>query len=304
MEAHDHTHTHGHANDGGRGGQKNIRTAFFLNLTFTLVEIVGGMATNSVAILSDAVHDLGDSLSLGIAWFLGRYGDKAPDRKFSYGYARFSLLGALVNSLVLVAGSAFVLSRAVPRIFHPQEVHAAGMMALAVLGILVNGLAAFQLNKGTSFNEKVVLWHLLEDVLGWVAILVAGLVLLFVDIPVLDPLLSLGITLYVLYHVGINLKQILHILLQGVPAHFSLEAVEEEIGKVPGVLSVHHVHLWSLEGEKAMLSAHVVVADGSGIREMGRIKGEIRKRMDGQGIGHVTIEVDFESEECGNRDCR
>lgn len=191
-----HTHlTHNHENQG------NIKVAFFLNLSFTIAEIIGGLWTNSVAILSDAVHDLGDSLSLGLAWYFDAFSKKGPDEKYSFGYARFSLLAALINSLVLVGGSVLVLTRSVPRIFNPEPIDAKGMFVFAILGILINGLAVLKLKKGTSLNEKVVSWHLMEDVLGWVVILVASIVLMFVDIPILDPILSVLITIYVLFHV-------------------------------------------------------------------------------------------------------
>jgi cobalt-zinc-cadmium efflux system protein len=158
-------HHHDHQTTG------DIRVVFFLNLGFTVVEIVGGLWTNSTAIVADAVHDLGDSLSLGLAWFLERYSNKSRDATFTYGYRRFSLLGALVNAIVLVTGSVFVLATAILRIIHPEPVNAAGMLGFAVAGIIVNGLAVLRVKKGKSLNAQVVTWHLLEDVLGWVAVL-------------------------------------------------------------------------------------------------------------------------------------
>lgn len=175
---------------------KNIKVAFFLNLAFTILEIFGGLWTNSMAILSDALHDLGDSISLGAAWYLEKYSEKAPDSTFSYGYGRFSLLGALISSIVLVIGAVIILSQVIPRLIDPQEVHPQGMLGLAVLGIIVNGIAAIRLRKGSTLNEKVASWHLLEDVLGWVAVLIVSIVLLIKDIPILDPILSLVITFF------------------------------------------------------------------------------------------------------------
>jgi len=201
---------------------KNIRFAFFANFFFTILEIVGGLLTNSVAILSDALHDLGDTVSLGLAWYFERVAKKKADQRFSFGYARFSLLGALVNSFVLLGGSVFILSKAIPRLLQPQEVHETGMLFLSVIGIAVNGVAVLRLKKGQSLNEKVVSWHLLEDVLGWIAVFVVSLLLLFFDLPILDPLLSIGITLFVLYNVVKNLKEVLRIFLKGVPSHLSI----------------------------------------------------------------------------------
>lgn len=287
---HDHIHSHGH------GGEGNIRLAFFLNLSFTIAEIIGGILTNSMAILSDALHDLGDSISLGMAWYFERFSRKGPDAEYSFGYARFSLLGALINSVVLVAGSALVLSQSIPRIFRPQEVHPEGMVLFALLGILVNGAAVLRLRKGKSLNEKVVSWHLLEDVLGWIAVLIAGVVMLFAELPVLDPLLSVGITLFVLFNVLKNVRELMRVLLQGVPRGVSVTELEEIIGKVPHVAAVYHTHLWSLEGERNQLTTHILVEDDAPADQIIAIKENIQAIASGQGIDHVTIQVDFPKE--------
>ncbi len=289
--AHDHDqHNHNQS-------QKNIKIAFLLNLAFTILEIAGGLWTNSMAILSDALHDLGDSFSLGIAWYLEKFSKKTSDQKFSYGYARFSLLGALMNSLLLVGGSVFILTQSVPRIFEPEEVNPGGMIVFAVLGIAINGLAVLRLRKGTSFNERVVSWHLLEDVLGWVAIFITGIVLLFIDIPVLDPILSVLITIYVLVNVVKNLKETLNIFMQGVPKDLSISDIEREIIEKTGVKAAYHTHIWSLDGERNLFSTHIIVGEEMERIEIITIKNEIRNLMREKGIDHVTIEVDFKNED-------
>lgn len=291
-------HNHSHHEKAG-----NIKAAFILNFSFTIVEIIGGIITNSMAILSDALHDLGDSLSLGIAWYLHKYSEKQPDEKFSFGYARFSLLGALLNSIILIIGSSIILTRAVPRILNPEPVNPKGMIFFAVLGILVNGAAALKLKKGQSLNERVVSWHLIEDVLGWIAILIVSTILVFVNIPVLDPILSLLITLYVVYNVVLNLKEILRVFLEGVPKHLSIEEIEKELFDKCNIKKVFHTHIWSLEGEKNMLSTHIVVSDDTDREEIIYIKKLIRDLMHKRGINHVTIEVNFESEEWKSQIC-
>ena len=173
-KTHSHSHSHAHHHD-HHGDVKNIKVAFFLNFGFAIIEIIGGFLTNSVAILSDAVHDLGDSLSLGLAWYFQKYSRKKSDSTYTYGYRRFSLVGALANSLVLIVGSILILTEAIPRIFNPQQAHPQGMMMLAVLGIAVNGVAMLRLRRGKSLNEKVVSLHLMEDVLGWIAVLVGAI---------------------------------------------------------------------------------------------------------------------------------
>ncbi len=291
----------GHSHD--HEDQRNLRVAFFINLGFTVLEIIGGLWTNSMAILSDAIHDLGDSLSLGFSWYMSSYAKKGPDEKYSFGYARFSLLAALTNSLVLVGGSVLVLTKAIPRLLNPEAVNAQGMIVFALFGIGMNGWAVLKLKKGSSLNEKVVSWHLAEDVLGWVAVLIASIVLLFVEIPVIDPILSIAITIYILFNVVKNLRQILNVLLQGVPANMSVTGMEQEMRKQGGLLSVHHTHIWSLEGEKNYLSTHVLVSDGTGRKEIIALKRSLRALLKGKGVDHVTIEIEFESEECKTRDC-
>jgi len=256
-----------------------------------------------MAILSDALHDLGDSLSLGVAWYLEKYSKRGPDEKYSFGYARFSLLGALINSLILMGGSVIIFINVIPRMFNPEPVNSKGMLLFALLGIAINGLAVLRLRKGTSLNEKVVLWHLMEDILGWVVILIASVVLLFVDIPILDPILSLGITLYILYHVVNNLREVLRILLQGVPGNLSIGAIEEEIVAKTGVVSVHHTHIWSLEGERNLLSTHIVLPDEVLRDELIAIKREVKELVRSRGIQHVTLEIDFASENCESPYC-
>ncbi len=287
MNEHDHEH--------GREG--NIKIAFFLNLFFTILEIIGGLWTNSMAILSDALHDLGDSISLGMAWYFEKYSQKGPDEFFSFGYARFSLLGALINSMVLIIGSILVLSRSIPRIFQPESVNAEGMLVFAILGIAINGLAAIRLRKGTSLNEKVVSWHLLEDVLGWIAVLAVSIALLFIDLPILDPILSILITLFVLFNVIKNIKAVMHVFLQGVPKKYSIGEIEDQIRKVSGVVSVYHTHIWSLEGEKNQLTTHIIVDDLISRDDIISMKKEIQEAVRQSGIEHVTIQVDYQGEE-------
>ncbi len=293
--AHDHKHDH--------GKQNNIKVAFLLNISFTIIEIFGGLWTNSMAILSDALHDLGDSFSLGIAWYLERYSEKKPDQNFSFGYSRFSLLGALINSMILIGGSILILSRAIPRIISPEPVHPKGMILFAIIGITINGIAVLRLRKGHSFNEKVVSWHLLEDVLGWVVVLIASIILLFIDLPIIDPILSILITLFVLYNVFKNLKSIMNVFLQGVPNHLSVNEVEELIAEHQAILSAHHTHIWSMDGEKVFLSTHIVLKDNLPREDIIKIKRDVKRVLLDKGIAHITIEMDYESDGCEDQDC-
>lgn len=297
--AHDHHHGghhHHHAGD-------NIKVAFFLNFGFTILELIGGILTNSVAIMSDALHDLGDSLSLGLAWYFEKLSKKGSDQNFSYGYKRFSLLGAVINSVILLVGSFIILSEAIPRLWEPQEVHAPGMIGFALLGILVNGAAVLRLKGGSSINERVVRLHLMEDVLGWVAVLIGGIILYFYDVPVIDPLLSVAITLYVLYNVYRNLRQSMKILLQGTPAAIDMDAVRDRLEQLPEVNSVHHLHIWSMDGTYNILTLHAVINHDFTLHQTESIKQEIKTAMADMNVHHVTVEFETLEQGCSEPDC-
>ncbi|MDX1695071.1 MAG: cation diffusion facilitator family transporter [Ketobacteraceae bacterium] len=288
-----HNHSHRH-NDSSR----RIGLAFLLNVTFTVIELIGGILTNSTAIMADAVHDLGDSLSLGAGWLLSRLSGRTADNKFTYGYRRLSLLAALINGVVLMGGSAWVLIEAIPRLTDPVMPQTEGMIALALLGVAVNGFAAWRLSQGATLNEKVLNWHLLEDVLGWVAVLVVALVLQFFHWPVLDPLLSIGFTLFILINVLRNLWRTGKIFLQAAPDESICEAVCVALRNLEGVDDVHHVHLWSLDGEHHVLTAHVVVTNALDRNQHSALKGKIADILAPFGFEHTTIEIEFGEESC------
>ncbi|HET7361029.1 MAG TPA: cation diffusion facilitator family transporter [Salinimicrobium sp.] len=279
-------------------GGKNLRTAFFLNLGFTIFEFIGGFYVNSVAIVSDAVHDLGDSLSLGVSWYLQKKSNKESNSKFSFGYKRFSLLGALINSLVLIAGSVYVISEAVGRILKPEHSNATGMIIFAIVGVAVNGFAAYKLSHGKSMNEKVVSWHLLEDVLGWVAVLIVAIVLKFKDIHYLDPALSLLITAYILWNVLKRLKDTLFIFLQGVPEDIDVEEIKTEILAIKKVASMHHLHVWSLEGDNNVFTAHIKLENIHRFQELLEVKKQVKEILKKYKFHHYTIETELDTETC------
>jgi cobalt-zinc-cadmium efflux system protein len=290
-------HHHHHSASG------NIKVAFFLNLIFTIIEIIGGIFTNSMAILSDALHDLGDSLGLGLAWYLQTYSTKKRDQRYSYGYARFSLLSAFVNGVVLIIGSVFILSAAIPRLFNPVQPDADGMIILAILGIVFNGAAVLKTKGGHSHNEKMVSWHLLEDVLGWIAVLIGAIVMRFFGLPIIDAIISLVFTLFILYNVIRNVIKTARIFLQAQPEDVDLDEFEGAMTQLPNVNSAHDFHLWSMDGEKYVLTLHVVVSDQATPEEIKKIKKDIRNLGHKNKIDHITIEIEFESEQCELEDC-
>jgi cobalt-zinc-cadmium efflux system protein len=288
-----------HKHEHHQASTNNIRIAFFLNLGFTILEIFGGLWTNSLAILSDAVHDLGDSLSLGLAWFLDRYSKRTRDERYSYGYRRFSMLGALVNTIVLIVGAFLVLSRAIPRLLEPEQSNAPGMVAFALIGIVINGVAVLRLRGDKSMNARVVAWHLLEDVFGWVAVLIVAVILLFADVPILDPILSIVITAYVLYNVVKNLSATLSLFLQGVPEGYDIDTIEKDIKGVENVQSTHHTHIWSLDGEHHVLTTHIVVDEETSKEQVLCLRDDIRDLLKFYEFSHLTVEIEFGDKDCG-----
>lgn len=288
----------GHNHSHSRNSTRNIKVAFFLNISFTVFEIIGGIWTNSVAILSDAIHDLGDSFSLGLSWYLDKKSKQGANKRFSFGYKRFSLLGAIINCVVLLLSSIFLLTEIVPRLVEPENVNVKGMFIFAIFGIIVNGAAVMQVKGGKTMNERVVSLHLLEDVLGWVAVLIVSIVLMFWDIPILDPILSLIILSYVLYNVIKNLKETLVLFLQGVPVDVNLKELEQRIESIENVVSMHQLKVWSLDGEEHILTIHVVVEDNTSLQELVGLKKSIKLLLKELQVKQATIEFEFQYEEC------
>ncbi|PFG05161.1 cation diffusion facilitator family transporter [Bacillus sp. es.034] len=270
---------------------KNTRLAFMLNLMFTIIEFIGGYLTNSMAILSDAVHDLGDSVSLGGSWYLQKLSNKKGNNKFSFGYKRFSTLGALISGTVLLFGSIFVLIEAVPRLFNPTHPDAEGMLWFAVFGVVVNGIGAWRLHSGSSMNEKVLSWHLLEDILGWVGVLIISVVMMFKDIHILDPILSIGITCFVLFNVIRNLIKTIKIFLDGVPEGVDLASLRNEIKNINGVEGVSGFHMWSIDGEENAMMIHLNVSDRTQTDKVEEIKKQVRNLVSNCNIKHSAIEI-------------
>ena len=271
--------------------EKRVRFAAFLNVAFTVVELVGGFWTNSLAILSDALHDFGDSVALLVSWLFERGARKSPDTVRTFGYQRLSLFSAIFSASILIAGSIIIIFQAVPRLFHPETVNAFGMVGIAVIGILFNGAGFFLLKKGESLNEKVLSWHLLEDVLGWAAILVGGVIIYFWNFYLLDPIMTVGLTVFILYNVTKNLREAINILLQGVPEHINLEAVKKDLTAIKGVIDIHDIHIWSLEGETDVFTAHVVLDDDT-LKSPEPTKHAIKETLQKHHIEHSTIELE------------
>lgn len=278
--------------------QRNILIAFVLNLAFSIFELVGGVLTGSVAILSDALHDIADAASIGVSYFLERKSQGKPDSRYTYGYRRFSVVGGLLTTGLLTVGSLLVIYHAVARLFDPAPIHYDGMILFAVVGVVVNLCAAFFTREGGSMNQRAVSLHMLEDVLGWLVVLAGAVVMRFTELSFIDPLLSIGVSVIILIHAVGNLLQILELFLLKAPKGLETELLEKLILQVEGVAAVHHMHIWSLDGQNHCASMHIVTGS-----DPHRIKDAVRHTLQERGICHITVETESPGEHCHELDC-
>ena len=296
-----HVHKGQHSHLGS--GTKDLKVIFFLNLTFAFIELAGGILTNSIAIISDAIHDFGDATAIGSAWYFEKLGRKGRDARHTYGYRRYTIVGAIINAIVLVAGSIFVVQEAISRLASPQEVHADGMIGLAMLGLLVNGFAFKYMHAGQSVNKGVLRLHLLEDVLGWLVVLIGALVIKFTGWYLLDPILSIGIAVFILWNAVKRLRQSLAILVQGVPPSIDVDDLASHIKAFDFVEDVHDTHVWSLDGERHIMTTHIVLDRSYPLADLALFKDRLRKVLESLGIGHLTVEFETSDEDCELDDC-
>ena len=276
--------------------EKNILIAFILNLSFSIFEFIGGIFTGSVAIISDSVHDIGDAASIGIAFFLERKSKKQPDEKYTYGYKRYSLLGGIITTLILLLGSIAVIYNAISRIISPAEINYNGMIIFAIVGVCVNLCASLLTRDGDSINQKAVNLHMLEDVLGWVVVLIGAIVMRFTDFYIIDPLMSIGVAVFIFISAIKSLKEILDIFLEKAP--LDVKEIEKHILEIDGIIDVHHVHLRSLDGHNSYATMHVVTNE-----KAQEIKIKIREELREHGITHATLELEAEDEICASHEC-
>jgi cobalt-zinc-cadmium efflux system protein len=265
---------------------------------FSVLELIFGLFTNSVAILSDALHDLGDGVSLGFAWFFARLSTKESDQEYSYGYQRFSTLGALMNSFILLFGAIFIIQEAIPRLISPEPVKAGWMILISIVGIGANFLAVIRMQEGKTLNAKVVSLHLLEDVFGWAAVLLVSIVMLIVDFPILDPILSLVISVWVLVQAIRSLVETAKVFLQAVPGESAIREIEAQLCEIPDVIGIHHTHIWSLDGHSNVFTTHLIVNPQCTRDDICRIKTAVYELTEGFNPEHTTIEIEYEGDDC------
>ena len=279
---------------------RKILIAFVLNVLFSAIEFIGGIVTGSVAIISDSIHDLGDALSIGMAYYLEKLSKKQPDNKYTYGYMRYSVLGSVLTTIILIVGSVLIIWNSVDRIYHPVIINYDGMMVFAVIGMLINLGAAFVTHGGSSLNQKAINLHMLEDVLGWVVVLVGAVVMKLTNISIIDPLMSIGVALFILINATRMLIQAIDLFMEKVPDEIDIEEIKEHLMNIHGVDDVHHLHIWSLDGQRNYATVHVATV----YDDYREVKQMVKKEMAKHGITHVTIEIELDDEVCTDKLCK
>lgn len=299
MHSHNHSHSHSHSHAHGHShgsNQKNILLAFFLNAGFAVVEFIGGYLTNSVAIYSDALHDLGDSFALLFSYIAEQISVKKADKKFTFGYRRFSVLAALINGLILLIGSTFIIREAIIRLQNPEPIHAQGVILLALLGLAVNGYAAYRMSKNSGLNSRMIMFHLLEDILGWCAVLIVSIVLLFKPWYFLDSILSILVALIIINGVIKTLASVSKIFLQAFPENINREDIMKELSSFDNVLDVHFIQGWSVDESNFNLTLHVKVPADLQMKDVDLLRYKMEVYLKENNILYTTIQ--FEGNEC------
>ena len=277
--------------------EKNILVAFILNITFSIFELFGGLFTNSVAILSDSIHDLGDAISIGISYFMERKSKKSADNRYTYGYIRYSVLGGVITTTILLVGSVLVIVGAIKRLINPVEINYSGMIIFAIIGVILNFIAAYVTREGDSINQKSVNLHMLEDVLGWIVVLIGAIIMNFTDIKIIDPIMSICVALFIFINACKNLKKVLDLFLEKTPNDVDIDALKEHLLEIEDVEDIHHIHVWSIDGYNNYATMHIV----SKSKDIKKVKDKIRKELEEHGICHTILETEEES--CDDKEC-
>ena len=286
-----------------RDSQNNIFIAFLLNFIFTIVEVVGGVLTNSVAILSDAVHDFGDSLSIGMGWFLEKKANKEGNEKFTFGYMRMRTLSAFLTCAVLLIGSAVIIYESIIRLINPEPINSMWIFIISIFGIIFNGLAVLRTNRSENINEKSINLHILEDVLGWIVVFIGSIFLWAFNIVWLDSVMSIGIAIFVLFHAVKNLIEIFNIFMEKAPNKIKISNLKEHLLKNKLIKNLHHVHVWTLDGQVVIATCHIIVGDEAKKEDIVKIKNFVKQEANEFDIDEIVVEIEFENEMCEVEKC-
>ena len=276
---------------------KNILIAFLLNISFSIFEFFGGILTHSQAILSDSLHDLGDAFAIGVSYFFEKKSKKKADNKYTYGYIRYSVLGGVFTTTILLVGSILLIFEGVKRIFNPVDINYKGMIIFGIIGVILNSIAAYVTRDGESINQKSVNLHMLEDVLGWVVVLVGAIIMQFSNIRILDPLMSIGIAIFILISSIGNLKQVLDLFLEKTPKDIDIDHLRKHLLEIKDVDDIHHIHVWSIDGYNNYATMHIVTKS----KNIANLKKKIREELEEHNICHAILET--EDEICDDKEC-
>ena len=279
----------------------SIWLAFFLNLSYAIVEFIAGGIFGSSAVLADSVHDLGDAIAIGISALLETISNREEDRQYTLGYKRFSLLGAMLTAVILMIGSVLVILENITKIAHPQPVNENGILWLGIIAVAINVLASIVVRKGKTKNESILSLHFLEDTLGWLAVILMAIILKFTDWYILDPLLSLVISIFILTKAIPRFWSALKIFLDAVPEGVDIKKVKNDLEQLDNVASVNQLNLWTMDGLENNAIIHVCLKR---IEDMEASKTAIRHYLKDIGFHNITIEVDSDqaSHACHKRD--
>lgn len=270
-----------------------VWVAFFLNLSYAIVEFIAGGIFGSSAVLADSVHDLGDAIAIGISAFLETISNREEDSHYTLGYKRFSLLGAMVTAVILMTGSVLVILENIAKIFHPQPVNDEGILWLGIIAITINVLASLVIRKGQTKNESILSLHFLEDTLGWVTVILMAIVLRFTDWYILDPLLSLVISFFILSKALPRFWRTLKIFLDAVPEGVDIQKIKTDLAELDHVASINQLNLWTMDGLEKNAIVHVCLKE---MEHMETCKESIRIFLKDCGFQNITIEVDADLE--------
>ncbi len=278
--------------------EKKILIAFVLNLSFSVFEFIGGIFTGSIAIVSDSIHDMCDAVSIGLSYYFEKKSKKEPDEIYTYGYARYSVIGGFATTVILAISSVLIILNSINRMINPAEINYNGMIVFAVVGVIVNFCAAlFTRGKG-SLNKQAVNLHMLEDVLGWFVVLIGSIVMRLTDISIIDPIMSACVSLFILINAIKHLKKVLVLFLDKIPDDVDISEIKSYIYEIEGIVEVHHIHIRSVDGQNNYASLHVVTD-----KDPCEIKKKVREALRKKEICHVTIEIEKSDEECGDKNC-
>lgn len=302
MHDHDHHHHHSHALD-FQSANKSLVAGILLNLIFVVIEFVFGFISDSLALISDAGHNLSDVASLALAWIAFRLLKVRPSDKFTYGFRKASILISLLNAVILLIAVGSIGFEAVQRFMNPQPVHTTLVIYVAAAGILINFVSAlfFFRDRNKDLNLKGAYLHLMVDALVSVGVVVGGFVMMYTGWLWVDPLISIIIMFVILASTWGLLRDSLKLSLDAVPTDINIEAIRKAAMKISGIKDIHHIHVWAMSTAENALTAHVVVSDSISRKEASGIKSKLKHELEHMGIQHATLETESEGdcdEEC------